>query len=361
MRYRAADAEPPRELFVKFSRDFSDPARDHGRAQMAPEVRFALLCRDGSLPIAVPRPLFADYHHATGTGILITERIAFGRNGIEPQHAKCRDYELADPIAHYRALFTALGALAGADQAGRLAASPADFPVRVDPGSVGVPPALTPERLHRRLERFAAFAADYPALLPAGLASPAFTARLAAQVPALAARAGDIWRVLASRPELIALCHWNANVDNAWFWRDATGTLRCGLLDWGSVSRLNLAMAVWGSLCSAETDVWDHHLDELLTLLADTVARAGGARLPVPTLRDHALLYGAVMGITWLLDVPALVRHRVPATVTGRDDPRIRDDETVRVRLQMLVNVCNLLHRHDILDIAARNAVPVVR
>src|SRR6476661_3835069 len=31
----------PTELFVKFSRDFDNPTRDRGKAQMEPEVRFA--------------------------------------------------------------------------------------------------------------------------------------------------------------------------------------------------------------------------------------------------------------------------------------------------------------------------------
>ena len=30
---------------------------------------------------------------------------------------------------------------------------------------------------------------------------------------------------------MIALCHWNANIDNAWFWREPDGALRCGLID----------------------------------------------------------------------------------------------------------------------------------
>ncbi|MDT5172767.1 MAG: hypothetical protein QOG37_18, partial [Mycobacterium sp.] len=35
----------PTELFVKFSRDFDNPTRDRGKAQMEPEVRFAAMSR----------------------------------------------------------------------------------------------------------------------------------------------------------------------------------------------------------------------------------------------------------------------------------------------------------------------------
>ena len=64
---------------------------------MEPEVRFASLSRAPGFPIAVPAVQFGDYHRRTGTGILITERIQFGRNGIERQYHKCLDYEMPDP------------------------------------------------------------------------------------------------------------------------------------------------------------------------------------------------------------------------------------------------------------------------
>jgi hypothetical protein len=62
-----------------------------------------------------------------------------------------------------------------------------------------------------------------------------------------------IWQYLAGNSDYIALCHWNANVDNAWFYTDAAGELQCGLMDWGCVGRMNVAMAVWGALSAAET------------------------------------------------------------------------------------------------------------
>ena len=118
------------ELFVKFSRDFDDPVRDRGRTQMESEVKFASLSLAPGFPIVVPRTLFADYHRATGTGILISQRIAFGTNGIEPQYHKCLDYEMPRPADHYRALLTSLARLAGAHRSGRLPTDLTDeFPV----------------------------------------------------------------------------------------------------------------------------------------------------------------------------------------------------------------------------------------
>ena len=151
---------------------------------------------------------------------------------------------------------------------------------------------------------------------------------------------------LSGFPIAVALCHWNANVDNAWFWRDADGVLRCGLMDWGCVSQMNLGMAIWGAMSGAETDLWDRHFDELLQSFAAEVQRFGGPSLDPDRLRRHTLLSAAVMGIAWLLDVPALIRRRFGAAAPdNRKDPRIKDDESVRAPMQMLSNLLNLWDR----------------
>jgi hypothetical protein len=75
-----------------------------------------------------------------------------------------------------------------------------------------------------------------------------------------------IKRFLQSDQKLIALCHWHANIDNAWFRRDDSGVLQCGLLDWGHANQMNVAFALWGCLCTAGLDIWDHHPQMLLVL-----------------------------------------------------------------------------------------------
>lgn len=341
-------ARAPRELFVKFSRDLDTPERDHGRTQMASEVLFAQLSCAPGFPVPVPRPMFAAYDDESGTGILISERISYGHNGIEPAYDKCADHTLPDPLAHYRAMLTAVARLAGADRAGAL---PTDLAARLRPDtrqlSVGERIAPTPQRLSRRARALAEFAAEHPALLPANLRSPAFLTRVATELPGLHEREDAAWRELDA-PDLVALCHWNANVDNAWFWREA-GVLRCGLMDWGAVGRMNIAMAIWGSLCSAQTSMWDRHLDELLEMFVTEFADAGGPVVEVDVVRRHVLLYAAVMGITWLLDVPRYVSSQLPglpATATPHD-PAITAIESVRCRLQMMTNLLNLWDTHD--------------
>lgn len=340
------------DLFVKFSRDLHNPVRDRGKTQMASEVRFASLARAPEFPIAVPSPQFADYHARSGTGILITERIGFGANGIEPQYHKCLDYEMPDPVGHYRALLTALARLAGTHRSGRLpAAQAADFPLDVAAATVGERRPLSMEKLQRQVNRLAEFVAANPGLVPDGVGSPQFLARLADEAPRLALFEDEVADHLAGDGDYIALCHWNANIDNAWFWRDGNGTVRCGLMDWGCVSQMNLGMALWGAMSGAENDMWDSHLDDLLELFVGEFERSGGPRLDPGRLRRHTLLYAAVMGVAWLLDVPALVRRRFDIAPTRRMDPRIRDDEGVRAPLQMLSNLLLLWQRHPLGDL----------
>lgn len=340
-----------RDLFVKFSRDFEDPARDQGRMQMEPEVRFARLSRMPGFPIATAACCFADYHAGSGTGLLITQRIGFGTEGIERHYDKCRDDELPEPLAHYQALLRALARLAGAHRAGRLPAGVSEqFPFDPSKLTVGERAPCSAAQLQRRAAQYGVFAAAHPGLLPGNIRDPGFIARLEREAPDLA-RAGEAIRAeLRDQQDSIALCHWNANVDNAWFWRDAQGQLDCGLLDWGCVSQMNVAMAIWGAMSAADTGLWDRHFDGLLALFAAEYRGAGGPALDARRLKRQVLLYAALMGGAWLLDAPRYLQALVPelGQVSGRHDPRLRDNEMARCQLQMLTNVLNLWETQDI-------------
>ena len=152
------------DLFVKFSRDFDDPIRDRGKTQMESEVRFATLSREPGFPITVPATQFADYHRDTGSGLLISERIHLGANGIERHYHKCLDYEMPEPLDHYRALVTALARLVGGHRSGRV---PADqFPVEMQAAQVGERTSISLDKLNRRLDQLADFARPTPGCCP---------------------------------------------------------------------------------------------------------------------------------------------------------------------------------------------------
>src|SRR5579862_9338923 len=254
------------DLFIKFSRDFADGARDRWRHMMEAEVRLASLSQLPGFPIVVPKCYFADYHPATGTAILITERIAFDNGPIEPLYGKCLDYELPQPLQHYQAIIKALAKLAGTHQAGRLHGNVAHlFPFNRSECVARDPIPYSAIRLQNRVARYAQFAAEFPQLLPQNITTPAFIAQLMETVPRFVEHENAIKQFLYSKREFVALCHWNANIDNAWFWRNARGEIECGLFDWGLAGQMNVALALYGCLSGAEPELWNDHLDTLLT------------------------------------------------------------------------------------------------
>jgi len=349
--YATADKALPRDLFVKFSRNFNDPAMDRARFHMGPEVRFAALSRMPGFPVAVPACLFADFDKASGTGLLITERIAFGQHGIEPQYEKCMDHAMPEPLAHYRALIGTLARLAGSHKGERLPGTVAEqFPFDHAAALASDRLPYTPQQLANRVARYAQFAEELPQLLPEAIRTPAFIAAFGEGAALFQAHEDAIKHHLHASADVIALCHWNANSDNGWYWRDAGGDLQCGLLDWGSVGQMHVAMTLWGCLSSAETWIWRDHLDELLALFAAEYAAHGGPRLDPAALRTHLLLYAAMMGLCWLLDAPPRIRREVPelALCTGPLDPRITTSETARVQLQMMTNFLAFWQAEDL-------------
>jgi hypothetical protein len=340
----------PTDLFVKFSRDFDDEIRDRGKNQMAAEIKFALLSRAKNFPITVPACLFADYHDETGSGILITERIPFGKNGIEKLYEKCRDDEMPEPLEHYKTLVKSLARLAGSHKGGSLSHAIAqNFPFDAAAASQQDRIRYSAQQLQNRIARYAVFAETYPQLLPSNIRDKNFIAQLAADVPRFLEHETRIKQYLHGNPDFIALCHWNANIDNAWFWRNQDGALACGLLDWGRVSQMNIALALFGGLSASEISMWDNHLDTLLTLFVTEYHHSGGPVIALPELKRHLFLVAAMMWLAWLIDAPVLIERQIPdlARIKDRYDPCFAASETARVQLHMFSVVLNLWQTRD--------------
>jgi hypothetical protein len=337
-------------LFVKFSRDFDDPLRDRARIQMELEVLFALLSRSPDFPIAVPTCYFSDYHRESGTGVLISQRINFGTDGNEPHYPKCLDYRMPDQLGHYRALIRALGRLAGAHRAGHLPDTVERyFPFDPTKLAVSKRAPYSPREIGNRVGHYAEFARTYPQVLPENIRSESFIERLADEAPRFQALSPVAVKILQAKPELIALCHWNAHVDNAWFWRNADNQIECGLMDWGNVCQMNVAMAIWGCLSASEIPIWNEHLDELLDLFIAEFRQNGGPPLDPHELRRHLIIYVGMMGLAWMLDAPQLILMKVPdlAQATDRLDARIQDNERARSQLLIMTAFLNLWERED--------------
>jgi hypothetical protein len=313
--YEEPDPQLHTRLFIKFSRDFSDPVRDaRGKHEMEGEVRFAAVSR-------------------------------------LPHHPKCLDHEIDDPLAHYRVIVKSLARVAAAHRSGRLSADiDVRFPYDAGAAAANNPISYDQRRLHDLVAQFAAFVRQCPQLFPAAIGRPSFFARLAREAGRFLENEVAIRRFLQSDHDLIALCHWNANIDNAWFWRDSADELQCGLMDWGHVGRMNVAFALWGSLSGAGLDLWNHHLDELLGLFVDELRERGGPVLAVARLKLHLQLYVALMGLSYFLESPARILFRLPAAVaaSGPRDPLFLANETARNQLHISTVFLNLWEAHDL-------------
>ena len=326
--YERPDPALHTELFVKFSRDFDDPRRDWQRTEMKSEAPFMALSRLPGFPIRVPVAYFADYHDATGTGLVITEQVPYGRDGIEPHRRKCLDHlTMRDSLPYYRAVVTALARLAGAHKSGRLAPD-IDTQFPIDPVEASADPIrYAPDELDAELAHGADFARRCPRLVPEELRSDDFIAQMAQDAWRIRDHEAEIQRFLIGNPDMIALCHWNAHIDNCFFWQDeaaeGAGQLQCGLIDWGRVGQITLGSALWGALSAAHHDIWDHHLSELLAVFVDEYAAQGGPRLTVAALEQHLTLHIAAMGVARVLAFPEIIAFRLPecADAAGPYDP----------------------------------------
>ncbi len=340
----------PTDLFVKFSRDFDDPIRDRGKDQMEGEVRLAALSRSRGFPIAVPTCLFADYHAESETGLLITQRIGFGEDEVERHYDKCLDAEMPRPLEHYQALVKAVARLAGTHKGGRLTCD-VDALFDFDPAAAAArdPIRYDARQILNRLSRWAAFGVKHTGLVPEALSAPRFIAKLREDAPRFLEHEPAIKRFLHADPDFVALCHWNANVDNAWFWRGEDGALQCGLMDWGRVGQMNVALALWGAFSAAEPAMLEEHLDGLLALFVAEYRAQGGPAVEVSDLALHLELFVATMGLAWLMDAPALIEAWVPEldAIQDRRDPRFSQNEAARTQLHMATNFLNLWRVRD--------------
>lgn len=353
LRYARPAPDLPERLFVKFSRDFADARRDErGRWEMASEARFAPLTREPGFPIPVPRAMFADYRAGDGSGLIITERVLYGEGAIEPHRRKCLDHlTLADPLPHYREVVTALARLAAAHKSGALAGDiAARFPFDPAHGSAD-PIRYDAAALDAELARCFAYARDCPQFLPPEVRSAEFEAGLARDAHAVRSNEARIQAFLTGDARMIALCHWNAHIDNCWFWRDGGGGLHCGLIDWGRVGQITFGAALWGALSAAHHDIWDRHLEALLALFADEYRTHGGPAISVDELLFHLRLHMATMGVARVLAFPEVIRFRMPdcEKLSGPQDPALEPVamDPARNSMHIYAVFCKFWHKYD--------------
>lgn len=355
--YDPPQPDLPQRLFVKFSRNFDEELRDRARFMMVSEARFADLSRAPGFPVTVPTCLYADVESDSGTGLIITERIPFGSEGLEPHYPKCMDYTVPEPLEHYRAIVRALATLAGTHRAGGLAPDfDRYFPYNREQASAAIAIRDTEEKLLDRANRMFNFIDRYPQLFPDNIRSTALRRQFLADIPRVIAAERQIKKLLTGNPDFIALCHWNANIDNCWFWRDAAGDLQCGMMDWAMVGQMSVAQSIHGAISGAETSLWDEHLDDILQLFVDEYASHGGPRLDVDELRLHILLLLAVAGISYFMSAPVAIEREIDDLDAAESyrDADFRQAENARIQLHMMTKMLNVWETRKLGELVER-------
>jgi hypothetical protein len=258
--------------------------------------------------------------------MLVTERIAFGVPPVEPAYRKGRDHLVPDIEGHYRVLAEALARLVAAHKTGAMGfdleesfpfpRAARDFHLAADPGA-------NIDRLVDFVGRIA------PQLFARGAADPEF----------LKVWRDDLLFGLAHKDAVIAylhrdvdytgLCHPNLNVDNAWYWRDATGELQVGLLDWGGVGQMSIAQALSGMLMMPDPDLYPQLRNDVIATFIAEYLRKSGLRLDPDKLLFH---YKASVYSTAIATIVAVVvdhLYRVPEefykSMGDRFDSRLQE------------------------------------
>jgi hypothetical protein len=212
------------------------------------------------------------------------------------------------------------------------------------------------EKLIQRANRMFDFIGRYPKLFPENVRAPAFREQFVRDIPDLVAAEDRIREVLYGNPEFIAFAHWNANIDNCWFWRDPEGTLRCGFVDWANAGQISVAQSVSGAISGAEPFIWNEHLDELLTVFIEEYAAGGGPRLSLDEMRLHNLLIVAVSGLTHSMGAPIAIARDIAQidSVESYQDDCFRNHENARIQLHMMTKMLNVWQTRRLGDLVRK-------
>ena len=313
------------ELFAKFPPPDTDykfglSVMSHG------EVEMARLSGQRNLPVPVAKCYFADYCSGTTNYILITERIAFGTPPIEPAYRKGRDHLIAGVQEHYRVLAKALAGLVAAHKTGALGYDLENiFPFAR--AARDFHPIANPELNIDRLIDFIARVA--PQLFVAETTTPEFLKQWREDVLFGLAHTDAVSAYLHGNVDYTGLCHPNLNIDNAWYWRDATGELKVGLIDWGGVGQMSIAQAFCGMLMMPDPDLYlELRRDVMATFIREYAAKGG-----LPLDPDELLFqYKAAVFSSAIGTIVSVVAGYLPGfpeddykTMADRYDPRLQD------------------------------------
>jgi hypothetical protein len=282
------------ELFVKFpprhvEHKFALSAMSHG------EIEMMRLSRQGSFPVDVAKYYYGDFCSHTSNCALITERIKFGVPPIEPAHRKGYDHEVSDIEDHYRVLTKALARLVAAHKTGAMGY---DLE-RIFPFARAARDFHPIAGMEVKIDRLIDFIGRIaPQLFVAEGSNPAFLEKWREDLLFGLTHKDAVIGYLHENVDYTGLCHPNLNVDNAWYWRDESGELRAGLLDWGGAGQMSIAQALSGMLMMPQPEMHLQLVREVIAMFVREYAEQGGVALDPDELTFHykASLFSTAIG-----------------------------------------------------------------
>lgn len=313
------------ELFIKFPAD--DPNFKYAHAIMSKkEVAILELARDRDLRVDVPKSYFADFCSATCNFILILERLRFGVDPVEPTYRKGYDHLVPELEEHYRTLAKAMATLATAHKTGAVGDDmELVFPFLGDARRFEFfeDPVAKVDSLIDLIVRRA------PQLFVAEASDPNFIARLRSDILFGFEHRDAVIDYLHSRVDYTALCHPNLNLDNAWFWREATGELRAGLFDWSGAGQMSIAQAMSGMLMMMIPEKQISIVNEVLETFAAEYELGTGIKLDPEEFRFQykASLFGTAISVIvqWVVGHLDLISEADYRDMKDRFDSRLVD------------------------------------
>jgi len=156
------------------------------------------------------------------------------------------------------------------------------------------------------------------------------------------AYANEIQYWLHSNPDYIALGHNNLNQDNAYFWRDASGKLDCGIIDWGGFGVGPLGHKMWWTFNCANFDNFGLSLNEYIDTFIAAYREHGGPQLDrkhfertvlITSLGNASFMAAAVPNCYKMCPMEEF------ATITSRKDPRIAGNIDGKSTLRTTIHV----------------------
>jgi len=334
---------------------------------------------ESSFPMKIPKFYYGDISNTTSNFILITERVPFAEiNGfyedglkslkpfeIEGPYEKCKDYRLRGTAKEYYTLLVQVHArIAGLWKAGKICSkgvmqkSLSNPYAKLEPGNpaswgmdaakaTGDDPAQASSKIQFAVKFISETAKQ---IYPSYVVDESFKKKFTETLMKFQAYNKELDYFRAHLPDYLSLGHANLNADNAFFWRDDSGTLDCGVFDFGGFGMRSVGQTIWWTFNCADFDQFKEHLPDYMDAFINLYHENGGPKIGKELLLQM-ICFSALENILYMVAAVPNCLKQCPAaefaTIRDRSDPRISGNitgkSTLRTTIQVMGNGIRLI------------------